>query len=132
MLMIVDSMIKIVMFGLVCCIFIIVLKPTSPHISLLLSLAASIMLFLFIMPFLNEIINFFKSFSTYIDFKTLYLDIVLKIICISYICEIGAEICKDANINSVASKIELGGKILIMCLSMPIVSEVLNTVLMIL
>ncbi len=130
--MVIDSMIKIVIFAIVSMTFIIVLKPTSPQMAVVISLISSIILFLFIMPFLEQIISFFKSFSTYIDFKTLYLDVVFKIICISYICEIAAEICKDAGINALATKVELGGKVLIMCLSLPIISQILNTVIMIL
>ncbi len=130
--MIYDSMMKIVIFSIISILFILILKPNSPHISSIVMLLASVMIFLFITPFLEQIVLFFNSFSSYMNYKTLYIDIVLKIICISYICEFGAEICKDAGINSIATKIELGGKILIMCLSLPIISEVLKTVMTIL
>ncbi len=128
----IDSMIRIIVFAITALVFIIVLKENSPHIAVVLTLVSSVILFLFILPFLQQIIIFFKSFSTYTDYKTLYLDVVLKIICIAYISEIASELCKDAGINSIATKIELGGKVIIMCLSLPIINQVLNTVIMIL
>ncbi len=130
--MILDSMIKIVMIAIVSVIFILVLKPQNSHLSLILTLLTSVILFLFITPFLEEVVSLVKSFQTYIDFKNLYLDVVLKIICVSYICEIGVDLCKDAGISSIATKIEMGGKVLIMILSLPIIQEVLKTVITIL
>ncbi len=130
--MIFDSMVKIVAISIVAIIFILVLKPHNSHLALILTLLTSIIVFLFIMPFFQQVIDFLNSFSNYVDYKTLYLDVVLKIICVSYICEIAVELCKDAGINSIASKIELGGKVLIMVLSLPIIEEVLKTVIIIL
>ncbi len=130
--MVFDSMMKVVVFAIVSVIFILILKPNNPHIATILTLLVSCIIFLFITPFLEQVILFFNTFSDYMNYKTLYIDVVLKIICISYLCEFGAEICKDAGISSVATKIELGGKILIMCLSLPIISEVLKTVITIL
>ncbi len=130
--MIFDSMIKIVLTAFVAIIFILVLKPNNAHLSTVLALITSVIIFIFITPYIKQIVDLFNSFSTYIDFKTLYLDVVLKIICVSYICEIAVSLCKDAGISSIASKIELSGKILIMVLSLPIISEVLKTVITIL
>lgn len=130
--MIFETMIKVIAIAIISIIFILVLKPQNNHFSIVLTLIVSIILFLIITPFLKEVIDFFNIFSKYIDFKTLYLDVVLKIISISYICEMAVDICKDAGINAIASKIEFGGKILIMVLSLPIISEVLKTVVTIL
>lgn len=123
-----DIIVKIVIFSIISVVFIIILKPYNAHISILLTLISSIIIFLFIIPYISQIIDLFDYFSNYIDFKTLYIDVVLKIICVSYICELGAELCKDAGISSIATKIEMSGKILIMILSIPIISEVLTTV----
>lgn len=130
--MIFDSMVKIVIVAIISIIFILILKPHNEHISLLLTLITSILIFLCIIPYLNSVLNMFKDFSVYVDYETIYLDVVLKIICISYICEVGVELCKDAGISSIASKIELGGKVLIMVVSIPIIQEVLKTVVTIL
>ncbi len=130
--MIFDSITKIVVFSIVSVLMILVLKPYNNHLSILLTLTASIVIFLFISPLIAQIIELFNSFSSYVDYDTLYLDTVLKIICVSYICEIAVELCKDAGVNSIATKIEMSGKVLIMILSIPIISEVLKTVITIL
>lgn len=130
--MIFDSMMKIILVAIISVIFILLLKPYNNHLSILLTLFTTIMIFLFIIPFIKQITDLFSSFSNYIDFDTLYLDVVLRIICVSYICEIAVNICQDAGISSIAKKIELSGKILITVLSLPIINEVLQTVVTIL
>ncbi|MNN95632.1 Stage III sporulation protein AC/AD protein family protein [compost metagenome] len=54
---------------------------------------------------------------------------ILKIIGVAYIAEFGAQIVRDAGQDSIASKIELTGKILIMVMAIPIVSVIIDTVL---
>lgn len=127
-----DSMVKICITGVISVIFILILKPQNSQIALILSLVTSVLIFLFITPYLTDVFSFFKEFSNYVDSKTLYLDIVVKIICVTYICEIASSICSDAKEDAIATKIELGGKVIIMVLSLPIISEILKTVVTIL
>ena len=50
----------------------------------------------------------------------------------AYITEFGSQICKDMGENSIASKIELGGKVIIMILGLPILTALTETILEIL
>lgn len=59
-----------------------------------------------------------------VDIK--YFTLVLKVVGVAYVCQFGAELLRDCGENSVASKIELGGKIFIMYLTIPIISSFLN------
>lgn len=57
------------------------------------------------------------------------METILKIIGISYIAELGASISKDAGLQSVASYIELAGKIFILLLAVPIITAVIEAIL---
>ncbi|MNJ03061.1 Stage III sporulation protein AC/AD protein family protein [compost metagenome] len=61
--------------------------------------------------------------------ESIYLKTVLKIIGIAYIAEFGAQIVRDAGQESIASKIELAGKVLILVLAIPIISIIIETVM---
>jgi stage III sporulation protein AD len=61
--------------------------------------------------------------------QTIYLETILKIIGIAYIAEFGAQISKDAGQGAIASKIELGGKILILAMAIPILTALIETIL---
>ncbi len=51
-----------------------------------------------------------------------------KVIGISYLVCITAELCKDAGENAIAAKIELGGKLIILAMAIPIINSLLNLV----
>ncbi len=58
-----------------------------------------------------------------------YLETILKIIGIAYIAEFASQITKDAGQGAIASKIELGGKILILAMAIPILTVMIETIL---
>lgn len=51
---------------------------------------------------------------------------MLKVTGIAYIAEFGVQACKDAGENAIASKVELGAKILILSLCVPVVMNLLE------
>lgn len=59
----------------------------------------------------------------------MYMETILKIIGIAYIAEFGAQLTKDAGQGAIASKIELGGKILILTMAIPILTVIIETVI---
>ena len=52
--------------------------------------------------------------------------LLIKVTGISILTEFAVSICKDMGESAIASKIDLGGKILIVSLSIPIISAVLS------
>ncbi len=58
-----------------------------------------------------------------------YLETILKIIGIAYIAEFASQITKDAGQGSLASKIELSGKVLILAMAIPILTVIIETIL---
>ena len=54
---------------------------------------------------------------------------VLKIVGVGYLTEFGANICVDSGNSSIADKVMLGGKIIILCFALPIVSNMLEVIL---
>ena len=57
------------------------------------------------------------------------METILKIIGIAYIAEFGAQITKDAGQGAIASKIELGGKVLILSMAIPILTVIIETII---
>lgn len=63
------------------------------------------------------------------NINQVYLQTILKIIGIAYIAEFGAQIAKDAGQGSLAGKIELAGKILIIVMAIPIITVIIETII---
>ena len=70
----------------------------------------------------------FENIAEESGIDTAYVKIVIKIIGVAYICQFASDICKDAGESSIAGKIELGGKIVIITMSMPIIYGLLELV----
>jgi stage III sporulation protein AD len=59
----------------------------------------------------------------------IYVETILKIIGIAYIAEFASQITKDAGQGTIASKIELGGKIVILAMAVPILTALIEMIL---
>lgn len=119
---------KIIGAGLIVTILVLIVKQHKPEIAVLLSAIGGILIFLML-------INLFGTvFSSLVDIvKKAGIDIsffgtLLKVIGVGYITEFAANICVDMQNNSMADKILLGGKLVILALSMPILKGVVDLI----
>lgn len=86
-------------------------------------------IFLFLIDQIYEIIRMLEKIALNASVNMVYVETILKIIGIAYIAEFGAQITKDAGQGAIASKIELGGKILILAMAIPILTVIIETVI---
>ena len=120
---------KIIVLGLVAAIIATLLKNEKPEISLQISLAAGIVIFLFMLGRLTTVIEAMQNLALKINLDVIYLNTILKIIGIAYLASFGVEICNDAGQTSIGSKIEFAAKIFIIILAIPIMMAVMDMVI---
>ena len=94
-----------------------------------MSIVAGIMILFFSISKLEIIIDLLKNLSNKIDINLSFFSILLKITGIAYLSEFACNICKDAGETAIASKVELAGRVLIIALSIPIISTLVETML---
>lgn len=123
------DIVRIAFFALIALFFIIVIQQSRKDLAIIISLFVGVSIFIFVFGKFNAIILFLQEVALKANINTVYLNIVLKILAISYIASFCSEICKDAGSNSIASKVEFGGKILILFLAIPILMAVLQSIL---
>lgn len=71
---------------------------------------------------IKEIVSFIKNIS-----NDVFVGLLLKIAGISILAEYAMSICKDSGETAIASKIDFGSKIIILSLSIPVISNTLET-----
>lgn len=127
-----DEIIKIIGIGLVALVIAIILKQYRPEYAIYVSIIAGVLILFLVMEKLSGIINLLKSISdkTYINKQ--FLGILLKITGIAIATEFAVSICADAGEKAIASKIEIGSKVIIIAMSIPIISSLLELVIEIL
>jgi len=120
---------KIAAVGIIATIFSVMLKNQKPEFSLQISIITGLIIFLFVLSKLASVLEVFNTLVQKTNIDTVYITTILKIIGIAYIAEFGAQVCRDAGENAIASKIELGGKVLIMVLGIPILIALLDLII---
>lgn len=120
---------KIAAFGIVSAMIAITLRKQNPEISASVGIACGITVILLLANSFSAIINEFNLIIDKSGIPIQYFKTVVKIIGISYISKFTAEICRDGGENAIASKIEFGGKITLLSVTMPIIGDFLNLII---
>jgi len=124
-----DEVIKIIGVGLISLIIIIIIKQYKPEFAIYISIIAGVLIFYLIMDKLEGIINLLKTISSRSGINNQFLELLLKITGIAFLAEFAINLCKDSGEGAIASKIEIGSKIVIVSMSIPIISSLLEAIL---
>ncbi len=61
-----------------------------------------------------------------------FLTLLIKITGIAFLTEFAVSICKDSGETAIANKMDMGGKVIIVSMSIPIISGLLETIIKVL
>ena len=126
------DVIKIIGVGLISLIIIIIIRQYKPEFTLYVSLFAGALILLFIMDKIGGIINLLTSLSNKTAINNEFLTLLIKITGIAFLTEFAVSICKDTGESAIANKVDMGGKVIIVSMSIPIISSLLETIVEIL
>lgn len=114
--------------AIVAAIFSIMLKKNYKEMSLVLSLATGCVIIFIIIsqvtPVIEEINNLIYSSGIDISFAS----ILFKVLGICFLTQFSSDACADAGETSLASNIELAGKVSIVIISLPLFKQILDVV----
>lgn len=121
-------MIKAAVFGVLAAMLAAWIRSVKPEYSVWVLLAAGVMLAVFTTAKLGVIVEELQILRSFFEKYSAYFTILLKIIGITYLAEISADLCRDAGANAMASQVELFGKLSILVLCMPVLTALLESV----
>lgn len=119
------NVIKIIGVGFVTLLITIILKQYRKEFAFMAVLIGGAIILYLSMDTLVGIINFVKSLNDH--YNSAFLSVLLKITGISILTEYAVSVCKDSGESSIASKIDLGGKIIVISMSIPVISTALES-----
>lgn len=103
----------------------IILKEYKKEYAIYSGLIGGAIIIFFSLETIYSIIKFIKEFS--LNYNNGFIEILLKITGISILTEYAVSICKDSGESSIANKIDFGGKIIVISMSIPIISNTLSS-----
>lgn len=110
------DVIKIIGIGLLALIIIVILKQYKPEFAIYVSMIAGVLILVLSIQKLTGIINLLQSLANKTYINKSFLSILLKITGIAFITEFAVSICSDAGEKAIASKIEIGSKVIIIAM----------------
>jgi len=126
------GIVKIIGIGLTALIVIIILRQYKPEFAIYASILAGIFILILSLSQISGVINLLKDISSKANINSQFLGIILKITGIAILTEFAVSICQDSGESSIANKIDIGGKAIIITISLPIISSLLETILKVL
>lgn len=120
------EVVKIVGIAIFAVIMIIILKSYRPEMALILSIVTGIGIMLYAIYKMAPVVYVLNDLVNKSGINTKFLMIIIKVIGIAYIVEFGKNICVDAGQTSIATKLEMAGKVIIVVLTIPLISSLVN------
>ena len=126
------DIIKIIGIGLIALILIIILKQYKPEFVIYVSLIAGALILTLTFSKIFGIIELINSLSSKVSINQEFIKLLIKITGIAILTEFAVSICKDTGETAIASKIDMGGKVIMVSMSVPIIAGLLETIIKIL
>ena len=106
----------------------ILVKSTKPELAVVITIAGSIILLLFVLEVFRGSISLFTDIAQATGLDATIVKTLLKMVGIGYLVEFSAGILNDFGQNSLADKLVFCGKILVLILAVPILESILELI----
>lgn len=122
-----DIVIKISLIGIITAICSLVIRQRQEY-AILLGVVGGLIILLLAFDYFFEIFDFMQSLVDITGIDNSIISAIIKIVGTGYIIDFSADVATDISNDSLAKKIVFGGKVIIFCLIIPILTELLNII----
>ncbi len=123
------EIVQIALIGILSGVLVIAIKQKQPELGMQVSMVAGLIIFIYALDYLVTAVDYIRDVVSRYDIPYESITVVLKIIGVAYICEFAVQLLKDTGEGSIASKVELAGRVFIIVLSLPVITSFMNMVL---
>ena len=107
----------------------LVIKKDRPEIAMFIGILTGVVILVSVIFKLSFVIDSINSLAAKANIPDVYITLIIKLIGIAYLMEFAIQLCKDFGEGNIASKLEFGGKIIVMTMSFPILLSIVEMVL---
>ena len=92
----------------------------------MLSLGACLFITYAVVTRLNILIQYISRITSAINLDIQYIGIIVRMLAVSYICQLGSAVCRDASCTAIAVQIDIIGRISMVLIGMPVIMGVVE------
>ena len=122
------SMIQVGLLGIIGIIFAVQLKQEKSEVAVYLCIVITLIIFVGMTDHLEQLVTTLREIGNFVQIENSYILTLIKMLGITYLAEFSAGLCKDVGYSSIATQIEMFGKLTILVLSLPILLALLRTI----
>lgn len=119
------TMVGIAVSALILSVF---LRNYNKTFSTVIIIAASVLIFFQVLGGISDIFDLIKSISANIKPVTEYIKLMVKVLGITLISQFISDMCRDCGEGALASTTELGAKIIVITMILPLFETVIKIV----
>ncbi len=124
-----DIIYKIVAIGLITCIATMIIRPIRSDFAILIGIAGGLIILAMIINYFTGVLSVIKDILGVSGLNTSIYKVLFKIIGVGYLIDFSAGICAETGNSGLGDKILLGGKIVIMVMALPIITNILQIIM---
>lgn len=122
------TIIQIACIGVLGTLLALQFKSGKSEYGIYLSIAVSLLIFFSMGTYLETIIETIDTISGFVKIDNEYIEMILKMLGVTYLAEFASAICRDAGYQNIAGQIEVFARLTILVLSMPVLKALLLTI----
>lgn len=107
----------------------LIIKKDRPEMAMFIAILTGIIILLSVIFKLNFIIESIQNLAQKANIPSVYITLIIKLIGIAYLMEFAIQLCNDCGEKSIASKLEFGGKVIVMTMSFPILLSIVEMII---
>ena len=122
------EILKIAAFAIVAVVLIVLIKQEKKEIGVIISIFAAVAISVYTILKLDDVISLIYNLIDKSGVNSKYLEIIIKVVGISYIIELAKDVCIDSGETALGTKVEMAGKIIIVSMTIPIITGVIEVI----
>ena len=122
------AIVKVILIAFVGLLAVGVLKEIKPSLAAVAGIVTGLIIVYSLLDEFTYIVESFRQLSVIAEIDDALIKTIIKIIGIGYLTEFSAGIAEDYGSQSIAKKIEFGGKVCIAVLAVPVITGLISTI----
>lgn len=119
---------KIAAIALVTAFCVMILRDIKSDLAMPVAFAGGIIVLLSVINYFSDIFSVISSIAARAGLATSVVTLLFKVLAVGYIAEFSASIIEDAGLSSLADRVTLAGKLIIVASSLPVIVELFEYV----
>lgn len=111
----------VVSIALVTAFCVLILRDVNSQLAAAVALAGGIIVVLSVVDYFSDIFSVISNIAARAGLATSVITLLFKVIAVGYITEFSSSLIEDMGLKSLADKVTLAGKLIIVAVSLPVV-----------